>query len=753
VSALWLQQERDRVVRAKQDLEKEQEETVKERDRAEEAKREARRREAEALVGQAHGARNSRQPGQRFEALAALRKAVAIGHELHQPPEWFDPLRNEAIAALTLPDVHVTHSWSGLPLGTSGADLSEDFELYARTTPQGACSIRRVSDDGELARLSEPGEPALARFGPGRLLCVQGFESGQFHLWDLSGPKPVSRLRDQRVTLGLSFRPGDRLLALPHLDGSITVYETDTGTLRHRLEPSELRAPKIAIHPFLPLVAAVSYSSPLLQVRDLKNGAVLLSPTLPWPRSAECVWSPDGRLLAVSEGDAGRIQLYTFEAVPLTLRFTRTLQGAGTGGTRICFNPAGDRLAMRGWNGKVHLFEVHTGRLLFSTPSLLSAGSNVLLRFDPSGRRLAGARVGEQQQRIGLWSVADGREYRVLGRPRPEVGVRAGRPAIHPGGRLAAQRVPDGLVLFDLETGRELAFVQDSGENGCVCFDGVGNLLSNSFGGFWRWPLRPDPAESGRWTLGPPERLPFEPGTAQIAASRDGRVIVQAMYNGYGMHKYAGGWILSPGNPQPRRVEAGRSIGWCDVSPDGRWVAFGMLSGSGSQVAVYDAATGRSVWQSTADVHHYCRFSSDGRWLLTDKEGGRAYAVDTWKPGPRLGPGIPWDLSPDGRLVVMGQSDGVYRLVERATGRELARLEAPDQVAGAAVFTENGTRLVVGADVGLRVWDLRRIRAELLELGLDWAAPSYPAADNENQATPLEIKVDLGKLAAEPNII
>jgi serine/threonine protein kinase len=108
VSALWLQQERDRVVRAKQDLEKEQEETVKERDRAEDARREARRREAEALVGQAHGTRNSRQPGQRFEALAALRKAVAIGHELHQPPEWFDPLRNEAIAALALPDVHIT---------------------------------------------------------------------------------------------------------------------------------------------------------------------------------------------------------------------------------------------------------------------------------------------------------------------------------------------------------------------------------------------------------------------------------------------------------------------------------------------------------------------------------------------------------------------------------------------------------------------------------------------------------------------
>src|SRR5262249_9623519 len=76
-----------------------------ERRKAVEAERKARLREAEALVGEAHGIRYSRRPGQRFAALAALKKAAAIGRELGQPPEWFDRLRNEAIAALALPDV------------------------------------------------------------------------------------------------------------------------------------------------------------------------------------------------------------------------------------------------------------------------------------------------------------------------------------------------------------------------------------------------------------------------------------------------------------------------------------------------------------------------------------------------------------------------------------------------------------------------------------------------------------------------
>jgi len=148
-------------------------------------------------------------------------------------------------------------------------------------------------------------------------------------------------------------------------------------------------------------------------------------------------------------------------------------------------------------------------------------------------------------------------------------------------------------------------------------------------------------------------------------------------------------------------------------------------------------ATGRLTWQSPPSKTEYCRFSSDGQWLLT---AGRAYAVGTWEPGPQLGPGTPWDLSPDGRVVVLGQTDGVYRLVELTSGRELLRLDDPDQVAGPALFSPDGTRLVVAAPDGFRVWDLRRIRSELAKLGLDWDAP--PLAEAANLPEPLEVVVE-----------
>ena len=255
--------------------------------------------------------------------------------------------------------------------------------------------------------------------------------------------------------------------------------------------------------------------------------------------------------------------------------------------------------------------------------------------------------------------------------------------------------------------------------------------------------MRSDAARPEGLTLGPPERLPFKPGNRPIATSDDGRVVAQAMFRGYGMAPYAGGWILHPDASLPRRIGKGTGMNCASVSPDGHWVAFGVYF---NRVDVYEAATGRQVWSSPADGHDYGRFSRDGRWLVTANDGGRVYAVGTWDPQAQLGPGVPWDVSPDSVVVVLGMTNGVYRLVERATGRELVRLKDPDRVCGPAVFTPDGTRLVVAAQDGLRLWDLRRVRAELAGLGLDWDQRPYPPASLEKAPEPLQVTVDSGEL-------
>src|SRR5262249_59758506 len=133
-----------------------------------------------------------------------------------------------------------------------------------------------------------------------------------------------------------------------------------------------------------------------------------------------------------------------------------------------------------------------------------------------------------------------------------------------------------------------------------------------------------------------------------------------------------------------------------------------------------------------------------GPGLVAEGSGCRLYPAGTGGPGPHLGPGPPWAMPSE--LAARGLPDGIYRLVELATGRELARLEDPEQNTGPAALTPDGTKLVAAAKDSLRVWDLRRIRGELAKMGLDWEAPAYPPAANANPKE-LQVPVDLGDLA------
>ena len=100
-----------------------------------------------------------------------------------------------------------------------------------------------------------------------------------------------------------------------------------------------------------------------------------------------------------------------------------------------------------------------------------------------------------------------------------------------------------------------------------------------------------------------------------------------------------------------------------------------------------------------------CRFSPDGKWLATGVDGGRLYAVGTWKPGPQLGHGGIRGFSEDGSTALLSANEGYLRLVEVGTGHELARFEGPESYKQYAAMTADGTKLLEPEKDGIRVWD------------------------------------------------
>ena len=110
------------------------------------------------------------------------------------------------------------------------------------------------------------------------------------------------------------------------------------------------------------------------------------------------------------------------------------------------------------------------------------------------------------------------------------------------------------------------------------------------------------------------------------------------------------------------------------------------------------------------------------------------------------------DVAPDSRTALLSTTEGYCRLVEIATGRELAHIEAPEGGLGPLAFSTDGTRLVEPSTEGLRVWCLPRIRVRLAELGLDWDAPPYPPEPQAESGapSPLQLTIRGGDLLSDP---
>jgi WD40 repeat protein len=131
------------------------------------------------------------------------------------------------------------------------------------------------------------------------------------------------------------------------------------------------------------------------------------------------------------------------------------------------------------------------------------------------------------------------------------------------------------------------------------------------------------------------------------------------------------------------------------------------------------------------------RFSPHGD-VLTVSTGSEyhAFRTKTWellrsiRRQPAVGTACPPVYSSDGHTLAVVTGSFSVTLLDAATWDPLVRLPSPDgEHLLPLTFTPDGTRLVVSTSDGLvHLWDLRLIREQLREPGLDWDQQSYPPA-------------------------
>ncbi len=694
------------------------------------ARIEAREQLFQALYDRARAQRFSRQAGQRFDGLAALDQAAAIARNLKLPPDRLDPLRDEAIACLALPDLRPEPGGRIIrrPPGAEWVVFDPTMTRYALRFKDGTIRVRRVADDEEVARFHARGDRGVEVFGfspDGRYLATNHHPGYDLTVWDiarhavaLNVPGPVSWLHATR------FSPDSGRIAVA-LDDGERLYDLATGQTRQTwrgptpAHDLEFRGDGARI--------AVLYegATPTCQIRDTE-GRLVRSIDLPIPGDW-VAWSPDGSTLATARDRT----IYLLDAATGVRR--ATLEGHTNGGVRAAFHPGGTLLASNGWDSRLRLWDPILGRSGPSAPgdSLIDG------HFSRDGRIVLS--LGE---RFTAYQVEPALEFRTLQSVSTGPSLFEGLSIRHDG-RVLAAGSRQGVVLWDLASGREIGFLT-IGYTPHLTFEASGDLLTSGEVGVRRWPVRLD-LPGGEFRLGPPRTLPLASGDGELAADRLGRVV--ALADTDCAH------VCTPDRVfQLRSLDDVRNLA---VSPDGEWIATGSHGRNGAQVwRVRDAAR---VKELPISGLVRVQFSPDGKWLLTMNPPCRLWEVGSWREGRQIG-GDCRCFSPDGRMLLMLDPDKILRLVETETGNTIAKLTSPDQGdVWVATFSPDGSRVVINnrAAQAVQEWNLRAIRKHLEGMGLDWNSPAYSGDDPANSSAPplLPLQVDYGSLADELEVV
>jgi WD40 repeat protein len=657
---------------------------------------------------------HSDRPGRRFGTWKLLQRAAPFAPSAE--------LRDEAIAALAMDDVRPWMQRGWPDAATVGIALDARLERFAHSDSHGTIFVRRVTDDRELRRIAHPGRPAVdLGFSPdGRQLAARFAPPSrdrdvEFRVYDLETGRVLLAQGPGQGTRCWDFSPDGSLLAfVSSARGGLRVRLVPTGDpTREELGFQMDQGPcALAFSPDGKRLAISTWDPPVVQIRELETGRIL---RLPHSVGVHGVaWHASGTLLAAACADKG---IHVWDAV--RGERLRVLQGHEGMPRCVAFNPGGDLLASAGSDATLRLWDPWSGKLRLVLPA-----SECPIQFSNDGHRMAFRR---DPRHVAFWDVSENGACRSLRGDPSALAYGLRDLTFSTDGRLLGSASGEGARLWNPAAGRAVALLSpDSCELLAFAPDGR-ELFAGSPYAIQAWPI--SYSREGSLRLGTPRRLPapdeLRPNRGSL--SRDGRslaVLEQARNRIV---------VLSlDGATAPVFLGPETNLSDIAISPDGRWVAVGTWHGT----------EGVRVWRVGAEtkaplqlpLHEDARvaFSPDGRRLLTGTAGEyQFWSVENWRPGFRLEReevGTPGAMafSRDGRVLAIAATNCLVKLLDPATGADLARLTAPDPLPIAwLAFSPDNHFLAVGHDSRLiRLWDLALIRRELASLKLDWNAAS-----------------------------
>jgi WD40 repeat protein len=611
----------------------------------------------------------------------------------------------------------------------SGLALSPDRHFLASASSvEQTVIVWGLRTGRQLA--SMPG--GCAAFSPGgERLAVGSRDDLCIH--DVANKKEVLRLHGHRQKiLALAYSTDGRYLAsaagtVNQLGapadqgkvGELRIWDARTGAPLHELQGHRGAVTSVAFRGQTTQLASGS-TDRTVRLWDAATGAAVRTLAGHTDEVSGLAFSPDGRRLAVASGKiagdaaqvaeaAGEIKLWEVdnETPPTRLRgHTAPIHA-------VAFDPDGTHLLSASQDLTVKVWDTRFDQELVNLdhgPWLDTPGTEGSVRSVACTGQLviSGTTAGQ----ILVW---DGT---ATPQPRTLRGHRAGVFSVtfHPEGKLLASVSKDEtLAVWNVDTGRQVYATSESTRPLAMAYspDGrhliVGDTVNH---------LTVRAAESG---LVVRELEGHKRTVSAVACSGDGRYLASADTSGF-----VRVWDMGDGSFRsrelPRVARPNTLIKGLAFNPDGKLLA---TATGESGVILWDPATGRELrrWEVSDRFITGMAFSPDGGHLATVTDGVGYEPVSTGDDGVvRL-----WDTAtgrevralrghtgyygvaydPSGQYLATAGTDGVVRLWDAGTGRELRALHGHTSQVWVVAFSPDGRHLAsAGWDRTIRLWDV-----------------------------------------------
>lgn len=207
----------------------------------------------------------------------------------------------------------------------------------------------------------------------------------------------------------LRFDPAGGLLASGSRDGTVRIWEVDSGTQLRKLEGHGYGVPCVAFDSKGYLLASGEYHYGGIRLWDVASGKLLNKHACETNSNiktdiGQLTFSPcGGFLVALVKGST---MVFRLQKDPLALEHTKTLQ---YGALDIAFDWKTSQLVSVGKNGRVSLWDVPRDQLIYDrniAPNINGVATVFCASFHPNGELFATG--GMASKSVNIWRVSDG---------------------------------------------------------------------------------------------------------------------------------------------------------------------------------------------------------------------------------------------------------------------------------------------------------------------------------------------------------